>query len=217
MAAHDLQHHHTVMAGCCGMQPVDRVGGNLKCGVETERSVGAGEIVIDRLGDTNYRRAHLCKLKSDPLCTLAADRDQTIETDTIDVLKRFEVGIVLGADHALAAEMALISGLQDRAAERQDTAYIGAGQHFVVRFADQALEALGDAQHLIAPAVAGLHYSANNGVQARRVASAREYCNPAALSWFHGCLPRYRTFIWRKHGAIAGGGRPCPRRAPRER
>src|SRR5262245_20130820 len=114
MAAHDLQHHHTVMASGGGMQAVDRVGGNLKCGVEAERSVGAGEIVVDRLGDTNYRRAHLCKVESDPLRALAADRDQTVQAETIDVLKRLEIGIVLGADHALAAKVALVSGLQNR-------------------------------------------------------------------------------------------------------
>ena len=49
VAAHHLDDHHAVVALGGRVQAVDRVGRDLHRGVEAEREVGAGEVVVDRL------------------------------------------------------------------------------------------------------------------------------------------------------------------------
>ena len=57
MAAHDLHDHDAVVGLRRGVQPVDRVGGDLHRGVEAEGVVGAGKVVVDRLGHADDRHA----------------------------------------------------------------------------------------------------------------------------------------------------------------
>src|SRR5436309_30853 len=45
VAPHDLHHHDPVMGLCGGVQTVDRVGGDLDGSVETERHLGARQVV----------------------------------------------------------------------------------------------------------------------------------------------------------------------------
>ena len=56
VAAHHLHHHHPVVRLGGGVQPVDRVGGDLHGGVEAEGEVGARQVVVDRLRHARPRR-----------------------------------------------------------------------------------------------------------------------------------------------------------------
>ena len=59
VAAHHLDHHHPVVALGGGVQPVDRVGGDLHRGVEAERQVGADDVVVDRLRHADDRQTEV--------------------------------------------------------------------------------------------------------------------------------------------------------------
>ena len=59
VAAHHLHHHHPVVRLGGGVQPVDRVRRGLHRGVEPERQLRGGEVVVDRLrhaDDADRRR-----------------------------------------------------------------------------------------------------------------------------------------------------------------
>ncbi len=79
MAAHDLAHHHAVVALGGGVQAVDRVRRDLHRGVEAERHVGRGEVVVDRLGDAHDVHALGAQLRGDTERVLATDRDQRVD------------------------------------------------------------------------------------------------------------------------------------------
>ena len=53
VAAHHLDDDHAVVRLGGRVQAVDRVGGDLHGGLEAEREVGAGEVVVDRLRDAD--------------------------------------------------------------------------------------------------------------------------------------------------------------------
>ena len=79
VAAHDLDDDHAVVRLGRGVQPVDRVGGDLDRGLEAEREVGRGEVVVDRLRHADDVDAVLVQLARDAERVLAADRDQRVE------------------------------------------------------------------------------------------------------------------------------------------
>ena len=59
IASHQFKHHHTVMRFGCGMQTVDGFGGGVDGGIKSEGGFRAADIIIDRLGDADDRRAFL--------------------------------------------------------------------------------------------------------------------------------------------------------------
>ena len=54
---HHLDDHHAVVTLRRGVQPVDRVGCDLHCGVEPEREVGGRQVVVDRLRHADHLHA----------------------------------------------------------------------------------------------------------------------------------------------------------------
>ena len=79
VAAHHLDHDHAVVRLGGGVQPVDRVGGDLHRGLEAEGEVGAREVVVDRLRHADDVDAVLDQPAGDPERVLAADRDQRVD------------------------------------------------------------------------------------------------------------------------------------------
>ena len=112
----------TITRSCdCGgrVQAVDRVGRDLHRGVEAEREVGAGDVVVDRLRHADHRQPVLVQPAGDAHRVLAADRDDRVEA----VLPH---GRLHPLDAVLVAVGVVARGGEDRAAERQDP---GDGAH----------------------------------------------------------------------------------------
>src|SRR5215208_1111247 len=78
-APHHLDDDHPVVRFSGRVQAVDRVGRDLDRGLEAEREVGAGEVVVDRLRHADDVDAVLGQPAGDAERVLAADRDQPVE------------------------------------------------------------------------------------------------------------------------------------------
>src|SRR5215471_3257734 len=72
VAAHDFNEHDAMMAFGGGVKAVDGFGGNDDGGVETERHVGGGKIVVDGLGNRNDVHSAASKIARDVLRAIAA-------------------------------------------------------------------------------------------------------------------------------------------------
>src|SRR5579885_3466160 len=80
VAAHHLHHHDAVVRLGGRVQPVDRLRADRDGGVEAERVVGAGEVVVDRLRHPDDRDLVLAvQPGSHAERVLAADRHQGVE------------------------------------------------------------------------------------------------------------------------------------------
>ena len=62
VAAHHLAHQHAFVAGGSAAQPVERISRERDRGIEAESDVGAGDIVVDGLGDAYDGYAAVLKL-----------------------------------------------------------------------------------------------------------------------------------------------------------
>ena len=76
VAAHDLQHHHAVVALGRGVQAVEGVGGAGHGRVEPEGHHGAFQVVVDGLGHAHQGDAALEQLLADAQRAVAADAHQ---------------------------------------------------------------------------------------------------------------------------------------------
>jgi hypothetical protein len=149
------------------VEAVDRVGGDLHGGLEPEREVRAGEVVVDRLGDAHDVHARLGELPGDAERVLPADRDQRVEPQRGQrLLHALEPALLLEDVRARRAE--------DRAAAVQDAA------RRLVREIDRlALEHAGpaeaEADELVLVRVDPLaHDGADHGVEAGTVPASRQ-------------------------------------------
>ena len=80
VAPHHLDDHHPVVALGGGVQPVDGIGRDLHRGVEPEREVGGGEIVVDGLRHAHHGDPRLlAEAGGDPEGVLTADHDQRVD------------------------------------------------------------------------------------------------------------------------------------------
>ena len=102
--AHDLHDQRTVVALRGGVQPVDRLHGDVHRGVEAEGVVGGAEVVVDRLGYPDYGDALLAQPGGYAQGVLTANGDERVDAKTGEV--------VLDPLDAVAAAVAvLFSGL----------------------------------------------------------------------------------------------------------
>lgn len=116
--AHDLDDEGAVVALGGGVQPVDRLHGDVDGGVEAEGVVGRAEVVVDRLGHADDVDAQLVQLGGDAQGVLAADRDQRVHALRGEVL--------LDPLHAvLDLERVGAGRAEDGAAARQDAPHLG--------------------------------------------------------------------------------------------
>ena len=171
VAAHHLDHDHAVVRLGGGVQAVDRVGGDLHGGLEAEREVGAGEVVVDRLRDADHVDAVVDQPAGDAERVLAADRDQRV-----DALLG-ERGLEL-LEPALLLVRVRPRGAEDRAAAVQDPARVLVGQ--LDRVAGQhAGPAVAEAEELVAVHLDPLaHDRADDRVESGAVAAAGEDTDP---------------------------------------
>jgi hypothetical protein len=108
-----------------GVQPVDRLHGDVDGGVEAEGVVGGTEVVVDGLRDTDHVDAELVQLGGHAEGVLTADRDQGVDA------LRGEV-VLDPLDPVLDLEGVGAGRAEDGAAAGQDAADLrdtqGAGQ-----------------------------------------------------------------------------------------
>ena len=196
VAAHHLQHHHPVVAGRGGVEPVEGLGGHGQGGVEAEGLVAAPQVVVDRLGDPDRPDPVAGQLAGDALAALAADHDQGVDAEPLGVGGQLLVGGGVADPLAVdphGREVALVAGPEDgptpvqQPADRRAVQGPGAGP------ADQPLEPLLDA--VDGPAVVDLgraDHRPDDGVEPRCVATAGEH--PDASDWCRhvGCTPSVR-------------------------
>ena len=83
--AHDLDDQDAVVALRGGVQPVDGLGGDVDRGVEAERVVRAREVVVDRLRHADDVDARLVQLGGDAEGVFAADGDQRVDAEVLQV------------------------------------------------------------------------------------------------------------------------------------
>ena len=78
MAPHDFDDDNAVVRFGGGVDAVDGAGGDVDRGIEAKGEVGAGEIVVDGLGDADHFDAVLMEFGRDGKRVVAANRDQGI-------------------------------------------------------------------------------------------------------------------------------------------
>src|SRR5690606_6405004 len=79
LPAHELDDHDPVVALRSGVDPVDRLGGDVHGRVEADGAVGAGDVVADRLGDGGARHTGLRDRARRVEGAVTADADQAVD------------------------------------------------------------------------------------------------------------------------------------------
>jgi hypothetical protein len=116
--SHHLDDQRAVVRLGGGVQPVDGVHGDLHGGVEAERVVGGAQVVVDGLRHADDVEAGRGQLGGDAQGVLAADGDEGVDTELVEV-----------AAHRLDAVLDLhdvrTAAAEDGAAAREDAAGLG--------------------------------------------------------------------------------------------
>src|SRR5271163_2766640 len=174
VAAHHLNHHHTMVRLCGGVNLVESVGDGVQRGVKSESNLGRGKIVIDGLGNADDLQSLLKKVVADLLRTVAADGDDGVDAqlggigdDLAGNVARHFLAVL---DSLVMKRIAAVGGAEDGAAAGQNSAHFLEREFEGFFGTDQAVEAIGDADDL--PSVlddGSLGGGANDGVEAGRV------------------------------------------------
>ena len=171
------------MAACSSVDAVDNVGGDVHSGVEAEGDVGAVDVVVDGLGQTDDVQPLLREEVGGLVGAVAAEAEQTIKLCVLIGLlhSRDLVDLVL-FDHPHQLEGGAL-GAQNGTAQRQDAPEVVLVHLFVVA-GDEAVVAVQDAHdlHIVAhPGIQRLGHAADRGVQAGAVAAGGQDAN----TFFH--------------------------------
>ena len=148
-------------------QPIGGIEGHAHRGVKAERVIRIVEIVIHRLGDADGRQPQLEELRSDAQGVLAAERDERVEAERLEVFPaRLKLVLIARLERVRAGRAedgaALVDDLFDllEPERRHDTFH-------------QPLPAQLDAVHLEPVVQPPHHNAADSGVQTRTIAAAR--------------------------------------------
>ena len=114
MPSHDFNDHDALVGFGCGVEPVDGFGHDLHGGIESERVVRTGEVVVDGLWNTDNRIAFLLeKPMRDTQSILATDGYERVQAILLPIrlklLKMFDLFKWISSGCA-----------QNRAASRKD-------------------------------------------------------------------------------------------------
>ena len=163
--SHDLDDHHAVVGLGGRVEPVDRLGRDRDGGVEAERVVRPGEIVVDRLRDADDRQRVLAmEACGNPERVLASDRDERIELRLAEV-----------AQHGLDSPVYLVRigsrRAEDRAAAREYSRDLAPSERSEDPLG-QSLPPVADRDHLVTAVGRSPDDGPDHGVQPRAVAAA---------------------------------------------
>jgi hypothetical protein len=186
--AHDLDHHHSVVAHGGGVDLVETLSRGVHRGLEAERALAAFKIVVDGLGHPDAVDAMLDQVGRAGHGAVAPDAHHRIDVVGPKVVVHTIRHIhPLGFSVALEGEVfriSLIAGAQNGAAHGEDVGNVVPAQqpHAVL---DKPQEPVLDTEDLEAIDVHGrLGYGPQDRVEARAVATAREHAD--ALDSWHG-------------------------------
>ena len=190
MAPHHLDDHDAVVRLGGRVKAVDRLGGDEDCRVESKRVVGPVEIVVDRLGNADHRKAMLLvEPRRDPERVLAADRDQSVEARSFEALH-----------HAVDAALELV-WVRPRRPEygppaREDPRDLARAERLQLVL-DEPAPAVAHADDVVSTLKRPPPHRADNRIESRAVAPAAEDADPL----------RHDIIL-----SIARSGWPSPRR-----
>ena len=164
------------------MEPVDRIGGDLHGGVESERPLGQSHIVVDRLGNADDRHSPLEHLLRTREAALPSDDDQGVDPVPLE-----------GPTHLLEASVAHEwggpAGAENRSAARQNPPTALHGQ-LLERIVHEAGPAVVKSERpptefsLCAP-----NHATDDRIEAGAVATAGQDPDRFDGLYSHGCDP----------------------------
>ena len=172
VAAHHLDDDDPVVRLGGGVKTVDRVAGDLHGGIEAEGVVGAGEVVVDRLGDADHRHLVGRQAAGDPERVLAADGDQSVEAKLLHA-RGDERGAVAAVLVGVGA-----GGAEDRPATRQQARNLLHPQLASLAGQDAGPAVAQAKEGMVTVLDALADYAADDRVEAGTVAAAGENADP---------------------------------------
>jgi hypothetical protein len=90
VTTHNLEDHDPVVAGCRGLQPVNRLGRHHDCGMIADGPLGGAHVVVYCLGDTDeWDVSLLGEAPEDGETAVTADADQGVEPKESDPFDYF--------------------------------------------------------------------------------------------------------------------------------
>ena len=90
IAAHHFDDHHAAVRFGRGVQAVNRVRGDVQRGVETERDLRGGQVVVDGLGHSHNWNSQATEIARDGQSAVAADGDHGVDAQLPCVLATFQ-------------------------------------------------------------------------------------------------------------------------------
>ena len=181
VTAHHLEHHAAFVRVAGGTQPVDGLRGDLDRGVETERVVGRGDVVVDGLRHADDVDAVFEQALRRGGRAVAADGDHTVDLevleDLLDVLRAaVRLGVRTESTGAEDGAALVAQTTHTRAVELDDVAV------------DQSVPAVTKTDELLPVDGFSLeNRTADDRIQTRAVASGGE--NAVSLRHVSSCLP----------------------------
>ena len=165
VSAHDLDDGNTLVRGHGVANLIDSVEYRVAGGVEAQRVIGVGKVVVDSAGNADSREAQLGQNLRAHKRAVAADDDKPLYSVTAQVFDALSPA--LGC-----LELGAASGAQDCAAALNDVGN-ASQSHFHERAVDKSAVTALDAHDFHAARNAVTHRRANGRVHAGRVAAAR--------------------------------------------
>src|SRR5690606_36960608 len=191
--SHDLEDHHSIMAGCRWLQVIERVGSGSDGARIADRVFGYADVVVDRLRHADELPAALLgEAAKDCEAAVAADTDQGIQTQ-FPIASDHLLGAVdaLAVRHRKCEGITLVRGSEYRPTHAQGRAVKAGGlQRFVEGRPDhQSVRSLLNSNNLPAIVLGGVKsHRPNDGIETGTIASARK--DPQALNAGHAvCSP----------------------------
>ena len=172
--AHDLNHHAATVAGGGGVDAVDDLGGDVHSSVEAKGEIGAKDVVIDGLGQTDHIEALFAEQIGGLVGAVAAQSDQTIQLEIlIGLFHRSNLVHAVFFHHAHVAERTA-AGAQNGAAQGEDTGELLLAHLLILAF-DQAAITVADTDDLRIKKLVGCAGNAADGcIQAGAIPAAGE-------------------------------------------
>ena len=163
---HDLDDHDAVVRLGRSMHAVNRFAHNVASRIESERVVGAPQVIVDRFRNANYVHTLFMQFLGDRQRVIASNGDQSIDLVSLD-----------GAD-ATIKSVRTLGRIRSRRPQNgsttwQDPAYgIKIQRHALVL--DQSAPALQESDELVVVVKNSLaNHSANHRIQSGTIAPAR--------------------------------------------
>ena len=94
IAAEDLQHQEALVRAGRGAQAVGHLDGARDAGAEADAVVGAGHVVVHRLGNGDDLDAFLVQAHAVAERVVAADRDEVVDAQPFEVLQHLRRQVV---------------------------------------------------------------------------------------------------------------------------